>query len=105
VGPKTQALIGVLDELAAVLASDEEEHWSGWMTAARTRLLNSDYSGIDYLMSAYGGMGSLNDHVLGQGYQEGVFAWKPGHVELNKKFNALRTKAWEIANEVKQDQP
>ncbi|MEL4204831.1 hypothetical protein C9E85_16375 [Plesiomonas shigelloides] len=103
-GPKTQELIGVLDELASVLESDGNTHWGGWMQKARARLLNSDFSGIEYLLSAYGGMGSLNDVVLGQSYKNGVFEWKPGHVELNEKFTALSSKAWELADAIKRSQ-
>lgn len=103
-GPKTQELIGVLNELASILEGDGNAHWSGWIQNARTRLLNSDYSGIEYLLSAYGGMGSLNDVVLGQSYKEGVFAWKPEHIKLNEKFTALSSKAWELADAIKRSQ-
>lgn len=103
-GPKTQELIGVLAELAFVLENDGNAHWCGWMRKARTRLLNSDYSGIEYLLSAYGGMGSLNDVVLGQICKDGVFEWKPGHIELNEKFAALSSKAWELADAIKRSQ-
>ncbi|MGL4824329.1 MAG: DUF6966 domain-containing protein [Plesiomonas shigelloides] len=103
-GPKTQELIDVLDELASVLESDGNTHWSGWMQKARARLLNSDFSGIEYLLSAYGGMGSLNDLILGQSYKNGIFEWKPGHVELNEKFKALSSKACELADAIKRSQ-
>jgi hypothetical protein len=103
-GPKTQELIGVLDDLASVLESDGNTHWCSWMQIARARLLNSDYSGIEYLLSAYGGMGSLNDVVLGQSYTNGVFTWKHGHAELNEKFISLSSRAYELANAIKKSQ-
>ena len=94
----------MLDELASVLENDENPHWGGWMRKARAQLLNSDYSGIEYVLSAYGGMGSMNDVVLGQSYKDGVFEWEPGHIELNEKFTALSSKAWELAHAIKQSQ-
>ncbi|MEW7867528.1 DUF6966 domain-containing protein [Aeromonas diversa] len=103
-GPKTEELIGVLYELASVLESDGNTHWGGWMRKARSRLLNSDFSGIEYLLSAYGGMGSLNDVVLVQSYKDGVFTWTPDYVELNEKFTALSSKAWELADAIKRSQ-
>ena len=103
-GPKTQELVGVLDALASVLESDGDRHWANWMRKSQARLLNSDYSGIEYLLSAYGGMGSLNDLILGQSYKDGVFAWKPGYTELNERFAALRSKAWELADAIKRSQ-
>lgn len=49
-------------------------------------------------------MGSLNDVVHGQSYKDGDFEWKPGHVELNEKFTALSSKAWELADAIKRSQ-
>ncbi|MHC8395377.1 DUF6966 domain-containing protein [Pseudomonas sp. LB3P93] len=103
-GPATEQLIGVLDQLATVLESDGATHWSQWMRKARTHLINSDYYGIEYLLSAYGGMGSLNDLVLGQSRVDGVFTWKHGYVELNEKFDALRREAAALANSIKRAQ-
>ena len=94
----------MLDELAFVLESDGNTHWCGWMQKVKARLLNSDYSGIEYLLSAYGGMGSLNDVVLGQSYNNGVFTWKHEHAELNEKFTSLSSRAYELANAIKQSQ-
>jgi hypothetical protein len=101
---KTQELIGVLNELSYILESDGNSHWAEWMRKARARLLNSDYSGVDYLLSAYGGMGSLNDLVLGQSHRDGAFEWKQGYAELNDKFTSLRSQAWELADAIKRSQ-
>jgi hypothetical protein len=49
-------------------------------------------------------MGSLNDLILGQHCVEGVWAWKPGHVELNKKFDALCSEATALARAIKRMQ-
>ncbi len=100
-GPKTEELIGVLDQLATLLESDGAVRWSVWMRKARARLLDSDYSGIEYLLSAYGGMGSLNDLVLGQSRVDGLFAWRPGYVELNETFSELREHAAQLARAIR----
>jgi len=49
-------------------------------------------------------MGSINDVVLGQSYNNGVFDWKSRRIELNEEFAALRSKAWELANAIKRSQ-
>jgi hypothetical protein len=49
-------------------------------------------------------MGSFNDLILGQSSVNGAFAWKPGHVELNDKFDALRALAAKLAREIKRSQ-
>ena len=100
-GPKTTELVNVLAELAAALESDGDEHWRAWMLRAKACLEQADYSGIEYLLSAYGGMGSFNDLVVGQTSVNGCFAWKPGHVELNNRVDVLRSKAWELAQAIK----
>ncbi|WP_122316183.1 DUF6966 domain-containing protein, partial [Pseudomonas cichorii] len=87
---KTEKLICALDELIAVLESDDEEHWSAWFRNARAQLLASDYSGIASVLSAFGGMGSFNDLTLGQSYKNGSLCWKAGYGELNKRLEELK---------------
>jgi hypothetical protein len=97
----TEELIKTLDELSQILESDGALHWSSWMRSAAVRLKNDDSSGADYLLRAYGGMGSLNDLILGQTAHNGTFAWKPGHLELNERFESLRNKAWQLAQHLR----
>ena len=90
-----------ISELIQVLESDEEQHWSGWLHQSRERLINSDYSGIEHLLSAYGGMGSFNDLVICQSCQNGNFHWKDGHIEMNNMLDELRGQAWELADHIR----
>lgn len=101
--PKTVELLVVLTKLMSLLSSDGERNWSAWMLRAKTRLENSDFSGVEYLLSAYGGMGSFSDFVAGQDMVAGQFAWKPGYVALNDELDALRSKAWSLAMDIKLD--
>ncbi|MGB3693161.1 MAG: hypothetical protein WA865_07720 [Spirulinaceae cyanobacterium] len=98
-----EQLIAVLDQIASLLDSDGETGWHSQIVESKRRLLNSDYSGIEYLLGAYGGMGSFNDLVICQGLKDGKFAWKPGYIEKNNLLNELRTKAWEIATFIKRN--
>ena len=100
-GPVTHQLLKVLDEAAELLKCDGESHWSKWLLQARASLESSDYSGIDYLLSAYGGMGSLNDFVLGQTQVDGKPGWKPGSKALNDRFDSLRSEAWRLATYIR----
>ena len=70
-GPKRQELIEVLAKLADLLEINGGQHWRAWLLRAKARLENSDYSGIEYLLQAYGGMGSFNDFVAPQRAIEG----------------------------------
>ena len=92
-----------LVQLASLLESDGEQHWRAWVLRAKGRLENSGYSGVEYLLNAYGGMGSFNYFVAAQTFVNGQFAWKTGHVELNDEIAALRGKAWELATHIKRN--
>ncbi|MCJ0884698.1 hypothetical protein MTR11_23870 [Vibrio sp. CCB-PB317] len=93
-GPKTKELIEVLDRLVQMLDEDGQEHWRDWMSHARTRtwLLESDFNGIEKVLLAYGGMGSFNDIYISK------------LTRKNDCFSALRTRAWELATEIKHGQ-
>jgi hypothetical protein len=100
---KLNELIEILNEIIQLLELDGEKHWSRWMRQSRERLLKSDYSGVEHLLSAYGGMGSFNDLVICQSYENGQFRWKDGHVEKNNRLDELRGKAWELANYIRRN--
>ena len=102
-GVKTQELIEVVESLIALLDEDGEMHWKAWMINTHDLLLASDYSGIEHLLRAYGGMGSFNDLILGQGFENGAVHWKSGHEKLNERLDALRSKAWELADWIKRN--
>ena len=88
--PSTKQLISVLDELIKSLEEDSFDHLAKILRVGRTRILNSDYSGVKKVLSAYGGMGSLND----------IF---PSDVS-NPRFDILRNTTWNLADEIRKDQ-
>ena len=57
-------LLAVLDEAAALLAAHGEHQWAAWLEGDRRRIAQGDLTGLDHLVSAFGGMGSLNDVVF-----------------------------------------
>jgi len=103
-GPKTKELIDVLEQLISLLESDNEKHWAGRLKQARSRILNADYSGIESLLSAYGGMGSFNDLVICQTVKNGKVEFMEGYAEKNETLSELRAKARELAVYIKHDQ-
>ena len=88
--PSTKQLISVLDELIESLEEDDFGHIAKILRVGRTRILNSDYSGVEKVLSVYAGLGSLND----------IFASDIS----NPKFENLRNTAWELADEIRKDQ-
>lgn len=103
-GPKTAELIRVLEQIASLLHNEGVNQWCQWACKARARLLDSDYSGIEYVLSAYGGMGSFNDLVLGHEYEDGMFSNTLDYVFLNDKLEKLRSDAGRLAEEIRMSQ-
>ncbi len=90
-GPKTKKLIEVVDKLILILNDDDQKHWSNWMSQAKNRLIASDFSGIEKVLSAYGGMGSSNDICLSKVNR------------TNENFSELQNQAWELATDIKHE--
>jgi hypothetical protein len=59
------------------------------MRKAKIRLEDLDYSGIDHLLQAYGGMGSFSDLMVSPEHQD--------------RFAALRTQVWELAEDIRRN--
>jgi hypothetical protein len=102
-GAKTEKLVCILREIILLLEADGETHWSQWMRTAKARLENSDYSGVEYLLNAYGGMGSFNDLIIGQRHQDGKSSWLPEREDKNDRLDQLRSQAWELAEYIKRN--
>ena len=50
-----------LDELVKLLATAGELRWRKFIADCRSKIASGNYSGVERLLGAYGGMGSLND--------------------------------------------
>lgn len=87
-GPKTQQLVVVLDELVSALAGLGEHHWCTWLSESAARLRDGDSAGITHLLAAYGGMGSFNDLLF------------DGSKEPARRAEELRGRAWSLASEL-----
>jgi hypothetical protein len=74
-------LIATSGALATSLREIGNEHWAAWIEKSNRLLQNRDLHGVEYLLRAYGGMGSLNDVA-------------------EPSIDALRSKAWELAKHI-----
>jgi hypothetical protein len=57
-------LLATLDDAAALLVEHGEQGWAAWLEGDRRRIAQGDLAGLDHLLAAFGGMGSLNDLVF-----------------------------------------
>jgi hypothetical protein len=102
-GPKTVELIQVLQAVERLLDEQHETRWRNWISMSRRRLINSDFAGIEKLLSAYGGMGSFNDLVVGYYERDGTVCQRNGGEQANQTLNTLRDRAWELATAIKHE--
>lgn len=57
-------LAALADEASKLLLGCDEKHWGLWLENCARRIRNFDFSGVEGLRGAFGGMGSINDLVL-----------------------------------------
>lgn len=66
------SLIAMLNEASFILRRHSENNWASWLEKDARLIERSDFYGIEHLLSAYGGMGSINDIGLGEPDPENV---------------------------------
>lgn len=57
-------LMDRLDRTIAILRRTDDEHWASWFADATRHIRAGDAYGLDLLLMAYGGMGSINDQLF-----------------------------------------
>ena len=100
-GPMTIQLCERLRETARLLRTAGESHWAKWMETSLRRIENGDFSGVEHLLGAYGGMGSFNDLVLAavNGQAVNDENWR----EYNDRLDDLRGQLYTLANDVRRN--
>lgn len=62
--PEIEELASVIQEASELLISVGETHWGQWLERDAELIRNSDFRGVEHVLSAFGGMGSINDLVI-----------------------------------------
>lgn len=97
-GPKTTELVELMTELDELLARFGRDHWSKWVREDMARIKNSDSAGVQHFLSAFGGMGSLNDVYLCPANCDRI---KEDQVEkVNGDLSSLLSRCWELATAI-----
>ena len=91
----SRQLLATLDELVDLLRRFGEDHWADWIAADREAIEGGDRRGLDHFLSAFGGMGSLNDLLIDPLNGHAVAA---DEVEaVNELLSRLLGEAWRDA--------
>jgi hypothetical protein len=64
--PDLEALATKLEDAAAFLRGHMVDNWADWLSKDAALIRSRDFYGVEHLLSAFGGMGSLNDIGLEQ---------------------------------------
>ena len=59
-----ETLTSMLDEAVELLQKHGITHWAHWLKKDSQFIRNLDFYGVEHLLSAFGGMGSINDLAL-----------------------------------------
>ena len=83
---RVDRLLATLNSSVALVRSSEQQFWADWIESAGEGIAQRDPHGLDHLLGAYGGMGSLNDLYLGR---------------ETDQFYALKQAAWSLAGDLR----
>ncbi len=86
---RSERLLVNVERARDLLAGVGVTRWADWMDAVLRELLAHDAHGLDRLLSAFGGMGSINDFVITTMNGHRVEGAKMAAV--NQEFGALRS--------------
>jgi hypothetical protein len=93
-------LLSAAAALGDLLQRHGEQHWADWVLEDRQRIEAGEETAIDHLLSAYGGMGSLNDVVIYR--TTGALPRSAEYVpEANERLYQLRERTYDAAQRLK----
>lgn len=100
---KTTQLVKYLEEIHTILSnsSTDQDHWKSWIYESIRRIQNTDFSGIEYFLSAFGGVGSFNEICPFPFSKTTIQTSEQEFVNL--KFYDLRNKAYSLAREISRE--
>lgn len=98
-GPKTIELCEKIREVISLLRSVDEHHWAGWLDRSLSLIERADFSGVESLLRAFGGMGSFSDLTLTAA--NGHSVEDSEEFEVNDRLHTLRTRLYELADEIR----
>jgi len=95
--PKEE-LATILVEITALLERHGETYWREWLAGDAQLIRQDDVTGLEHLLSAYGGMGSFTDLVLSP--LNGHKITQAEGESVNDRLHALASRAYDIAREL-----
>ena len=95
--PDIARLSTLVEEASSILHAHAHPSWATWLAQDARRIRALDFYGLEHLLSAYGGMGSLNDVVLSAS-QHGT------NKDINERFDTVRQQIYELATKLAREE-
>ena len=96
-----EQLVADLRTMIALLDTYHVEHWSGWFSACLRQIEAGDVYGLQHVLDAFGGMGSLNDLLI---HPTNGHPIDPRDVEaVDRELHDLREAVWSRATALLSD--
>jgi hypothetical protein len=100
--PEIEELANLLQMLSNFLVEVGEEGWAKWFAQDSRRVRLLDFYGVEHALSAFGGMGSINDLVIHPMNRHRVHE---AEVEAaNEKMQNLLSQVYTLAYKLKREE-
>lgn len=99
--PEIERLVELLKQLAIFLERYNRTHWVSWIQKDIHLIASYDFEGIQHFLSAFGGMGSLNDVYFCP--QNGDLIAAGEIEEENATFRSLLSECWKLAWDIRDE--
>ena len=100
--PEVEELAGCIESAAILLRSYNELHWGSWLAKDVALIRANDFWGVEHFLSAFGGMGSINDLIISpiNGHQVDF-----DQVErANEELRSILSKAYNLASKLQKEE-
>ena len=98
---KIARLTKLIDEAEHLLRKHGEETWANWFAEGCSRIQDRDFSGIEHILSSFGGTGSFNDiYICPENHH---VIKKRDVIRVNERLRALSSGIYESARELQDE--
>lgn len=99
---KVAKLAKLIDDAEHLLRKHGEETWAEWLAEGSARIRNRDFSGVEYILSGFGGTGSFNDVYICPANHHAI---KERDVsKVNDRLRILSSGIHELARELQDEE-
>jgi hypothetical protein len=99
---KIAQLTKLIDEAQQLLRKHGEEAWANWLEEGCSRIRDRDFTGVQHILSGFGGMGSFNDLYICPTNHHAIEERNVDRV--NNKLRALSSEIYKLARDLRDEE-